>query len=661
MKLIKLLLSAAALILHGTLLAGVSVNADGWTVITPSSDSRIVYVSSAGNDSNNGLSASTPKATFAAGAALIRDGYPDHLLLRRGDTFSVGSGTVLSRWKSGRNATEPVVISHYGSSGARPIVKFGHKIIDHNGQARSHVAIMGVEFYKSTSDPASSDFNGTAGVEGFRLVGGGANILFEDCIFRFTSVAVQSYGSGGTYTNFKFRRNISLDSWAPNSFTSDAKAQGLFLDGVYGYVIEENFFDHNGWNETVPNAGANMYNHNVYLQYSNGAGGIIVGNIFARGASHGLQSRAGGVVSRNLFVLNAIGMNMGGIASPSDPNVLTFPNAIVDNVVLNGRKMHPTNSSAPRTTAVYGIEAIVSLIPNIFADDNIVANRLESGTNLSYTNVNMTNNISYKWQAALDTTNSSWPHPDDDLGDFYATIGGSNSTTAYLQHLRGRALGSLPWNMTAYAAINYLRAGFSRSAIAGVYAYPGAPSSGLPSPWVAADVGLVGVAGTSAHSSGTFTLQGSGAEIQFNEDAFRFVYQAASGDCSITARVTGLVNTHHWAKAGVMIRESLADGSRHASVLVSPNGSYTVGRYHRSTANTATVVATQSAPLPEWVRVTRVGNTFTFYVSTNGTSWTSIGNFNISMSSNVLIGLATCSRDNAVLTTGTFTNVTAVP
>ena len=63
--------------------AGVS---SGWTNLAPSSDSRIIYVSSVlGADTNSGLSEASPKRTLAAAVSLLRDGYPDWLLLRRGD------------------------------------------------------------------------------------------------------------------------------------------------------------------------------------------------------------------------------------------------------------------------------------------------------------------------------------------------------------------------------------------------------------------------------------------------------------------------------------------------------------------------------------------------------------------------------------------------
>jgi hypothetical protein len=446
----------------------------GWTVRTPSADSRVVYVSSSdGSDSNDGLSPATPKATIAAGNALIRDGYPDHLLLKRGDTFVSGVTATLGAWKNGRSPTEPVVVSYYGDSGPRPVVKVANKFLDHDGALRRYQAIIGLEIYKSTSDPDSPDFNGSTGVEGIRFVGGGSHLLVEDTLVRFTSAVVETFGANPRYQHVEFRRNIMLDSWANNSFVGDYKAQGLFLSSIEDYIIEENFFDHNGWNETVPNAGANMYNHNIYIQYSNGPGGVVVGNILARASSHGLQARSGGHVARNLFLMNAIGSNMGGIASPTYAEVQTYPNILLDNVVLSGRTMHPTDHQEPRTAAIYGLEPIVSLIPNIRLEGNIVANRIGNGTNRAYVDTNMATNISYKWDASLDTSDDSWTRPDDDAGDYFVSIGGVDSTIEYLKHLRTRPVRHLPWSMTAYAPINYIREGFNRAPVSGHYTYDG--------------------------------------------------------------------------------------------------------------------------------------------------------------------------------------------
>src|SRR3974390_7906 len=82
--------------------------------------------------------------------------------------------------------------------------------------------------------------------------------------------------------------------------------------------------------------------------------------------------------------------------------------------------------------------------------------------------------------------------------------------------------------------------------------------------WVGQDIGPVGVAGSSSQSGDTFTVSGSGADIWGTVDAFQFDYQSLTGDATITARVISQANTNAWAKAGVMIRETLSASSTEA-------------------------------------------------------------------------------------------------
>jgi hypothetical protein len=61
---------------------------------------------------------------------------------------------------------------------------------------------------------------------------------------------------------------------------------------------------------------------------------------------------------------------------------------------------------------------------------------------------------------------------------------------------------------------------------------------------------------------------------------------------------------------------------------------------------------------PLWLRVTRSGNSFSGYFSSNGVSWTQIGTgITISMGSTIVAGLAVCSRNNSALNVSTFDNV----
>lgn len=468
----------ACILLPTTISADVTIDDQGWTQITPSDDSRIVYVSSSeGDDSNDGLSPDTPKATVLAGNELLRDGYPDHLLLKRGDVFEAEPVNILlGNWKNGRSADEPIVISHYGDSGPRPVVKVTRRLIDHGGNVRNYQAIVGIEIYKSNSDPDSSDFDNDSGTTVLRFVGGGDNLLIEDCVIRFGMTNIQSWG-GGVYRNPSFRRNIILDTWGHgSSLGHDGRIQGIFMSGVEeGYVIEENFFDHNGWSEVIEDAGANMFNHNIYVQSDNVEGGIIRGNILTRGASHGLQARSGGIVEQNLLALNAIGVAMGGHKEPEFDEVHEFDNRATRNVVLNGRLMDPDDTSYPRTSAIWGIttDFFHSLL-----DDNIIANRIDSGNNRAFRDGNdgshtSVDNSVHNWYHEHDNFDPDWTDPEADLGDYYASLGGENDTIAYLEWLRTRPPGEMPWDMTAYAAMNYIRAGFNKDPVEGYFEYDG--------------------------------------------------------------------------------------------------------------------------------------------------------------------------------------------
>jgi regulation of enolase protein 1 (concanavalin A-like superfamily) len=177
----------------------------------------------------------------------------------------------------------------------------------------------------------------------------------------------------------------------------------------------------------------------------------------------------------------------------------------------------------------------------------------------------------------------------------------------------------------------------------------------LPQPWLTADIGAVGVAGSTAQNAGTFTVKGAGADIWNAADAFRFAYFPVTGDAQVTAKVTSLLNSNAWAKAGVMIRADLTAGSMNAFMAVTPTSGVTFQK--RTAAGAITAANQTTGGVPKWVRVARVGNVFTGYVSDNGTTWTAIGSQTIAMGANALIGLAASSHNNAALGSAVFQSV----
>ena len=183
-------------------------------------------------------------------------------------------------------------------------------------------------------------------------------------------------------------------------------------------------------------------------------------------------------------------------------------------------------------------------------------------------------------------------------------------------------------------------------------------ATSLPSGWTDGDVGSTGLAGSASYSNSTFTLQGAGAQIFGNADAFHFVYQPLSGDVSITARLTSMQGGAGYRAAGVVIRETLNPASTNAKSAYWPAYGYDYFDVRSSTGGGTLEPGANGATPPTWIRVQRSGNSFTAFASANGLEWTQLGTTQtISMAQNVYVGLAVTSGTTTALTTATFDNV----
>ena len=162
---------------------------------------------------------------------------------------------------------------------------------------------------------------------------------------------------------------------------------------------------------------------------------------------------------------------------------------------------------------------------------------------------------------------------------------------------------------------------------------------------------------------GTYTINASGADIWTvngaEADEFHFAYKMLTGAGSIVAKVNSVDNTNVWAKAGVMIRESLNPDSAHATMVVTPGSGVSFQR--RPATNEVSASDTVAAIVaPHWVKIDRtISGTFTASHSANGTTWETVGiPQTIAMGSNVYIGLALTSHDTALTCQAVFSNVT---
>jgi hypothetical protein len=354
----------ATSVVHQTRTVQLDVQAPntGWTDFTPSADTRTVYVSTSGNDSNNGLSANSPKRTIAAGKALMRNGFPDWLLLKRGDVFDENIGHWIT---SGRSASEPQLISSYGTSTQRPLLRTGSTSgmtalhAGASGPTINHIAVVGIEMWAHT-------YNGSNNPHGITWMIDATGFTVEDCVIRGYTIDISFPAWGGRKRDIKLRRNVLADAFA----VTGTVGHGLYMDICDNVLIEENVFDHNGWNSNVAGAVPSMFRHAVYIQSGAAActGVVVRGNIFSNSASHGLHLRPGGVAENNLFLRNSIAMTLGGGHDPSVGGV----NAIAKgNVILDGKNIDSANLRG------WGIE--MSNVASSVVSYNIIANQTLGG------------------------------------------------------------------------------------------------------------------------------------------------------------------------------------------------------------------------------------------------------------------------------------------
>jgi hypothetical protein len=159
--------------------------------------------------------------------------------------------------------------------------------------------------------------------------------------------------------------------------------------------------------------------------------------------------------------------------------------------------------------------------------------------------------------------------------------------------------------------------------------------------------------------TGTYTMIAEGADIWDNSDQFHFAYKELSGAGTIIAKVESVENTHEWAKAGVMIRDTLEPDSRHAMMVVTP--AQGVSSQRRTTAGDSSSSDTEAGiTAPQWVKLERtIGGLVKAYYSADGTTWTQLGTPEpATMNTPMFIGLALTSHNSGVVCEAKFSNVT---
>lgn len=186
-------------------------------------------------------------------------------------------------------------------------------------------------------------------------------------------------------------------------------------------------------------------------------------------------------------------------------------------------------------------------------------------------------------------------------------------------------------------------------------------SSGLP----------VTVATSYDSTNGIYTLVSAGS-MGGTTDTMQFAYHKIIGDFTLIARLTSLgttgVPSTSNVRAGLMVRNSLADGSRYFGALMRgiPRLQWEQRKNDNETTSSSTmgytVAPSSSAPL--WLKLVRSGTSITVSYGTDGLTWSGAKTQDFSASgytafdSTVYVGLVGVSGSSTVTSTSTFDFVT---
>jgi hypothetical protein len=472
----------------------------GWTVFTASNDTKKFYVSASGNDSNDGLSEAKPKKTLSAGIAQLRSGYPDWLLLKRGDVWT---NQALNLAKKGRSAAEPMLIDAYGS-GNRPRLDFcvdeWTPAADFNNA--DNVCVVSIEFYAYKRDPANSAYaaGSTSGEKsmatGVNLRGSGSNFTMEDCKISFYR---HNFDCIGAYQTPKLHRCVVLDCYDWHQ-PSSGNTEGVFFSYCKNAILSECIFDSCGW---VGSHTPITLSHSGYFRQPNSQGngttgpGTMTGCWLSRNAADGGQLRRGGTITKNFSTLHATGFECGHNKDDGEGSAVSTEGNVSDNVITRSQ-----NVGAGRTGHGFVLDSCQG--SGVTAQRNIVCNLHENARHTGggsgalwvqpiylekCSSVKVIDNIVFDWptddnrgvydaqsgggnimtpnKIDMNGDNSEYhfSDPKRTLAKYYKSIGGTEDEVACINAVRKQAKGAWNDKLTAKAVVNYFRAGFDLAPI----------------------------------------------------------------------------------------------------------------------------------------------------------------------------------------------------
>ena len=123
---------------------------------------------------------------------------------------------------------------------------------------------------------------------------------------------------------------------------------------------------------------------------------------------------------------------------------------------------------------------------------------------------------------------------------------------------------------------------------------------------------------------GTYYLTSTGDDVTKTKDSCQFMPLSTSTNVELVVKIEEFHSAEQWSKAGLMIRESDAPDARNVFFLVSNRHGVRFQTRLNSGSDTndyGSQVTAVDEEVPLWMKLTKVQNEFTGYLSTDGETW----------------------------------------
>ena len=171
--------------------------------------------------------------------------------------------------------------------------------------------------------------------------------------------------------------------------------------------------------------------------------------------------------------------------------------------------------------------------------------------------------------------------------------------------------------------------------------------------WTNLNIGNPKLPGSGSFSNSTFYVKGNGYMTD-NKDNFHYTFKQLTGNGELVGRLINMPKAR-WDNQTLMLRASLESDSKY--FMAGANAKKYDYSQHRKELSSISKTEIESTSLPLWIKLTRSGNVFTSYKSSDGDSWEIINQETIEMGNVIYAGLAAFASHNNKTSTGTWDHV----